>query len=357
MHLTSPSLIPQQFTWGPFRISQLALQTLLASHRVFIAFLDLLPTYGLRTHDDQHTWSGFRSSLPIQGSKDADTMHECCYSLRYMEENGRGVGDPWSLRQTAVYHQFHQKNGQSCWIILQIATGMRTRLEQALADKMYRNRRDGVDQVRLHVDFLSAMASNWALYLEYLHDQLSKLDEKACHSRVGKKVPTDYQITFEDCQQLQQLRQKLLRTSRTLDACLDTARGYAEHCHSLIALGLTRLGEQVVAELTTHIRQIQSYRRSVREVIEQSLGTSKLLFKILEFRNDATLSETNGAMHCTLELLRQVAIGSEQNSLVAVDIARQGQHDSKLLKALSTVATIYLPATLTAVCAANSTLA
>ena len=219
---------------------------------------------------------------------------ECCYSLRYMEENGRSAGDPWSLRQTAVYHQFHQEDGRSCWIILQIATGMRIRLEQALSDKRYRNRRDGVDPVRLHIDFLSAMASNWARYLEYLHAQLAKLvsvmrssswsyrahgnqDEKACHSRVGSSAPADYLVTFEDCQQLQLLRQKLLRTSSTLDACLDTAQGCAEHCRSLVGLDLTTLGEQAIAEIAAHTRQIEGYQRSVRQIIEQSLGTSKLV--------------------------------------------------------------------------------
>jgi len=102
-------------------------------------------------------------------------LSECCYSFQYMKENRRNVGDPWSLRQTAVYHQFHQKDGQSCWIILQIATGMRVQFEQALSDKRYRNSHDGVDPVRLHVDFLSAMASNWARYLECLHTQLAEL--------------------------------------------------------------------------------------------------------------------------------------------------------------------------------------
>ena len=62
-------------------------------------------------------------------------------------------------------------------------------------------------------------------------------------------------------------------------------------------------------------------------------------------------------MHHTLDLLRQISARSAQDSVVAVDLARQGQHDSKLLKALSTVATIYLPASLMAVCTANSTLA
>ena len=61
-------------------------------------------------------------------------------------------------------------------------------------------------------------------------------------------------------------------------------------------------------------------------------------------------------MHHKLDLLQQISARSAQASVVAVNLARQGQHDSKLLKALSTVATIYLPASLTAVCTPNFTL-
>ncbi len=58
-----------------------------------------------------------------------------------------------------------------------------------------------------------------------------------------------------------------------LDACLDTARGCAEHCRLLTVLDLTTLGEQAVAEIAAHARQIESYRRSVQQIIEQSQGT------------------------------------------------------------------------------------
>lgn len=40
----------------------------------------------------------------------------------------------------------------------------------------------------------------------------------------------DYTIAFSDCQNLQLLQQKLLRTSTVLDGYWDVARGCAEHC-------------------------------------------------------------------------------------------------------------------------------
>lgn len=69
-----------------------------------------------------------------------------------------------------------------------------------------------------------------------------------------------------------------------LDACLDTAQGCAEHCRLLTALDLTTLGEQAVAEIAAHARQIECYRRSVQQIIEQSQGTSKLVRNTLQYQ-------------------------------------------------------------------------
>ena len=54
------SLIPQQTSWGPLRISSRAFRLILASHHVFVPFLDFVQAYGSKRHADQHNWSGAR---------------------------------------------------------------------------------------------------------------------------------------------------------------------------------------------------------------------------------------------------------------------------------------------------------
>jgi hypothetical protein len=66
------------------------------------------------------------------------------------------------------------------------------------------------------------------------------------------------------------------------------------------------------------------------------------LSKILEFRNDEVTLRTSQAMRDNLEVLSRIALQSAR-------IAEQAQKDSKILKALSVIATIYLPASLVAV--------
>lgn len=65
------SLIPQQTSWGPLQVSSYALRLILASHYVFVPFLDVVQAYGSKRHADEHIWSGARWKVS-QRSVDGD---------------------------------------------------------------------------------------------------------------------------------------------------------------------------------------------------------------------------------------------------------------------------------------------
>ena len=143
------------------------------------------------------------------------------------------------------------------------------------------------------------MVFNWQEYLEYLHSKLMVLvrvvhflhfpnwasplilstfkDDKACFSRVGTAYDQDYTVTFADCQNLQLLRQKLLRTSSVLDSSLDVAKGCANHCLDLVGLKIVASSTQAVAEIENHIEQLKRYRQMIDRIIQQSAGTNHLV--------------------------------------------------------------------------------
>jgi hypothetical protein len=73
------------------------------------------------------------------------------------------------------------------------------------------------------------------------------------------------------------------------------------------------------------------------------------LSDIVEFRNGEILWKTSHAIHENLAIVRQIAFQSDQRSETLATLAVQCQRDSKRLKALTQVATMYLPATLIAV--------
>lgn len=95
--------------------------------------------------------------------------------MRYVELNGRNRGDPWSVRQTAVYHQLSLDTKRSRWIILQPSESVRTRLKYVLKGEYLNDRSSGFDCLVPHMLFLSAMVANWQEYIEHLHSELSRL--------------------------------------------------------------------------------------------------------------------------------------------------------------------------------------
>lgn len=94
-----------------------------------------------------------------------------CYRLQYVAANGRKRGDPYSLRQTGVYHKHAGATNQSTWIILQPSKEMHRRVEEIFknaqcSDILNKN------PMLLHVVFLSSMASCWDEYVEGLRLEL-----------------------------------------------------------------------------------------------------------------------------------------------------------------------------------------
>lgn len=69
----------------------------------------------------------------------------------------------------------------------------------------------------------------------------------------------------------------------------------------------------------------------------------------MEFRDMQVLCETNREMQANLARMQNIASENQRESEVLASIAKQGQKDSMTFKALTLIATIYLPASLAAV--------
>jgi len=69
----------------------------------------------------------------------------------------------------------------------------------------------------------------------------------------------------------------------------------------------------------------------------------------LEFRNYEALSRTNQAMYDHLTVLRTLSFKTQQEQSLLGQLAIQGQRDSKSVKALTLIATMYLPMSMLAV--------
>lgn len=101
-----------------------------------------------------------------------------------------------------------------------------------------------------------------------------KKAEKACFSKleIGGELTgrtmTDFVVTFSDIQELQQLQQKLLRTSMVLNSCLEVASHLESHCQRLSAVNDFEYPSGLV------LKAIRNYMTDVK-IHEQSLAMIK----------------------------------------------------------------------------------
>ncbi len=176
-----------------------------------------------------------------------------CYNIHHVERNGRDYGDPWSLRQTGIYHKFRLGAPRSCWILLQPTKYSCMRLEHVLEKFVPGNKNWLEAIVRAHNALLTSMMHNWPEYIQYLGSRLDELvccllenmtlessrfikDEKACFSRIGKKKRFDFEVTFADRQRVHRLQEKLRQCRFVLNSCIDVASKCAAHCDGLSAV-------------------------------------------------------------------------------------------------------------------------
>ncbi|KAI9785127.1 MAG: hypothetical protein M1839_000765 [Geoglossum umbratile] len=331
-------IIRQEYSWGRFKITWETFQMILKFQNVFTPFLDFVQAFGFKVDEDHKIWDGYHASFS-GGLKVGVgyTRYELCYNIRYVEKNGRNSGDPWSLRQIGVYQQWKPDSRNSTWILLHPSENIHKRLHEIMGKMPLKSE----SPMLLHILFLSSTAYNWGDYIEDLRSQAVALDDKACFSRIGERPSHDYSVTFADTQKLQLLRQKLLRTLSVLGSCLAIAKGCESHCHKLGAPD-TAGNDQVLLGLEIYTSRIKLHQSNVTAILQYSTGTTSLLSKIMEYRNNEVTTKTNEAMQDSLDVLSRIAVQSTR-------VTEQSQKDSRTLKALSLIATIYLPATFIAV--------
>jgi hypothetical protein len=113
--------------------------------------------------------------IPGMGSDSFWKLVEICYTVRFFEENQRNTGNPWSLRQTAVYQGVDHSTGASAFIFLQPSSY----IEKRLSDKLYAITQDdslhGLRHILLHVVLLSSSLVNWDRYISTQVSDLERL--------------------------------------------------------------------------------------------------------------------------------------------------------------------------------------
>lgn len=124
--------------------------------------------------DGQHvSWGRF---WPTLLSKFWDASIDICYLYRYVERNGRSPGNPWSIRQTGVYHRYSPTDVSNFWLLLHPLVDS---MAQKRLNKLYSTQNSFVhlkaNALGLHILLISSYSDNWRWYLKDLGIAFTKI--------------------------------------------------------------------------------------------------------------------------------------------------------------------------------------
>ena len=116
--------------------------------------------------------AGFGTKLTIVfASPRSLTDTECSYGLRFAELNNREGNDPWSIRQTAIYHKYTAADKSSSWIMIAASDRTRTSLDlyaKSCTDLALFN------PFEIHVLVLDSALANWRSYIIDLTERITR---------------------------------------------------------------------------------------------------------------------------------------------------------------------------------------
>ena len=99
------------------------------------------------------------------------TNLELAYGLRYAELNNRRAQDPWSIRQTVVYHKYKTNDRSSTWVM--IAASRRT---ETSLDRYIKSCEDiaQLNPFEIHLILLDTALANWRPYIVDLTERITQ---------------------------------------------------------------------------------------------------------------------------------------------------------------------------------------
>ncbi|EWC46539.1 hypothetical protein DRE_04262 [Drechslerella stenobrocha 248] len=337
-HGTAFYMISPKRSWAQLKATANTFRRILAFHEVFPPFFKVVHSYGSRTEDDNETYDAFSQITSVE-SQD----YEICYNLRYFELNGRVPENPWSLRQTGVYHKYNAAIGKSVWIFLRPSERMIKLLENTLRYDSANSSIDTRAVLIYHALFISAALHSWKSYISFLESKLKKAEEISRFSNADQSNRNDYALDFSTCQELETLRYKLLKVLALLESTENIINGVALHHEKLQCTTETEQNhnERLTTAIDGYISEITYHRNRVSALLQRCTSTAKLLSSILAHRNAKLVLEATEASRRTLEAMEKLANGQEQENKISQGHAITG-------KALTLMATLYLPISLIA---------
>lgn len=161
-------------------------------HQVMPAYLDFMLVFGAQSDPKDLRFSGFREQVNLKTPPAAHVMptlarsgrhYQLCYNLKCVQKKSKSpegiILDEWSIRQTAVYHQFDVEAGTCLWIITKGGTDLLDQYEELIGpdgrpeDKQYKTTELAFgSSLSTHLLFCHWSTEDWRWYSQWLEEVL-----------------------------------------------------------------------------------------------------------------------------------------------------------------------------------------
>jgi hypothetical protein len=185
---------------APLLISLDMFNLLFTYHQIMALFLDFIFPFGKQVYPRDLHFSGFReeshlvhdgrdASIPVLGRSGVGL--KLCYNLRSVERSNE-PSLPWSIRQTAVYHDFDLETGQTLWVIVKGNKLIKKRITDSTlvqsATRIDSRTTAFSGALASHSLMCDWAAENWRWYINDLEDKLQALTRDILATPVNAQV-------------------------------------------------------------------------------------------------------------------------------------------------------------------------
>ncbi|OCL11296.1 hypothetical protein AOQ84DRAFT_374132 [Glonium stellatum] len=262
--------IPQAFSLSKLSINQNCMQQLLVHFNVSLDFLNVL----LKFRNQPHIFK--ESSGHTSVSLEPDRSYSVTYQLMYVEKNGRkSPKDPWSMRQTGVFHRYSLNNNTNLFIFLHPMknSAAQCRLEAFFEKGDYAGPLSE-EAMEVHLLLFSSYLNNWQVYIKELGRIFKSLREKILMFDVSRDV--NYNLSPDTLKKLRSLEDKVsFRTTACLQGAIRTVRALKDTYDVRPMDGFKRDSDskKMYSSLSAILNRLKGHLASV-EIMQKRIGAT-----------------------------------------------------------------------------------
>ncbi|KAL6234073.1 hypothetical protein BDW75DRAFT_251666 [Aspergillus navahoensis] len=328
------SFLHQYDSWGQLRVSAEFLKKLFSFLRVHPEYLDIVFLFAEKSGPVEQSFSSLfshcRSLSTGNSAAEPACSYDIGYNIKYVAAHGRSFPkDPFSMRETGVYHGFDAATQQTQWVFIQASQELQERMREYFARPQ---ESQAEAQIKIHGMVFQAATQAWRQYLVYLETTFSKMVSRSFYSNLtGPKVEGDFKADFADIRDLQLFTDKLEKVVQVLQRNIDIGQEIQSFLGRIQKHSPSRVSpafEDTTSILQTSILQHRVHSSRVQSLIRRARGSGMLVQNILDMQATDTAAKINDRMR---------------------ELAEKNARETRSMSTVSLVSAIFLPAMFLAV--------